>query len=54
MSTIQIVDIKGSVFLDVAPCSLVEVYRRFRDACCIHHQGILVLRLSHISCVMVD
>jgi hypothetical protein len=20
-------------------CSLVEVYRRFRDACCLHHQG---------------
>jgi hypothetical protein len=24
---------------DVAPCSLVEVYRRFRGACCFHHQG---------------
>jgi hypothetical protein len=26
-------------FWDVAPCSLVEVYRRFRGACCLHHQG---------------
>jgi hypothetical protein len=24
---------------NVAPCSLVEVYRRFRGACCLHHQG---------------
>jgi hypothetical protein len=24
----------------VVPCSLVEVYhRRFRSACCVHHQG---------------
>jgi hypothetical protein len=22
----------------VAPCSLVEVYRRFRGACCLHHR----------------
>jgi hypothetical protein len=28
-----------TVFCDVAPCSLVEVYRRFRDAYCLHHQG---------------
>jgi hypothetical protein len=23
---------------NVAPCSLVEVYRCFRGACCLHHQ----------------
>jgi hypothetical protein len=23
----------------VAPCSLVEVYGRFKGACCLHHQG---------------
>jgi hypothetical protein len=23
----------------VAPCSLVEVYRRFTGTCCLHHQG---------------
>jgi hypothetical protein len=28
-----------AVFWVVAPCSLVQVYRRFRDACCLHHQG---------------
>jgi hypothetical protein len=25
---------------DVAPCNLVEVYRRFRDAYCLQHQGV--------------
>jgi hypothetical protein len=24
-------------FLDVVPCSLVEVYRHFRVASCLHH-----------------
>jgi hypothetical protein len=28
-----------AVFWVVAPCSLVEVYRRFRGPCCLHHQG---------------
>jgi hypothetical protein len=28
-----------TVFRDVAPCSLVEVYRRFRGAYCLHYQG---------------
>jgi hypothetical protein len=28
-----------TVFWDVAPCSLVEVYRRFRGAYCLHHRG---------------
>jgi hypothetical protein len=23
----------------VAPCSLVEVYQRFRGTCCLHHQS---------------
>jgi hypothetical protein len=27
----------------VAPCSLVEVYRRFRGACCLHHQGVTLI-----------
>jgi hypothetical protein len=26
-----------AVFWVVAPCSLVEVYRRFRGTCCLHH-----------------
>jgi hypothetical protein len=28
-----------TVFWDVEPCSVVEVYRRFRGACCTHHEG---------------
>jgi hypothetical protein len=27
-----------AVFWVVAPCGLVEVHRRFRDACCLHRQ----------------
>jgi hypothetical protein len=27
------------VFWVVVPCSLVEVYQRFRGPCCFHHQG---------------
>jgi hypothetical protein len=30
---------KMTVFWDAAPCILVKIYRRFRDACCLHHQG---------------
>jgi hypothetical protein len=30
---------KMAVFWVVAPCSLVEVYQRFRCPCCLHHQG---------------
>jgi hypothetical protein len=33
--------LKMTTFWDVAPCSLVEVHRRFRDACCVvhHHEN---------------
>jgi hypothetical protein len=30
---------KIAVFWVIAPCSLLDVYRRFRGACCRHHQG---------------
>jgi hypothetical protein len=33
------VRMKMAVFWVVAPCSLVDVYRRFRGNCCLHHQG---------------
>jgi hypothetical protein len=33
------VSTKMAVFWVVAPCSLVQGYRRFRGACCLHHQG---------------
>jgi hypothetical protein len=32
------VSTKMAVFWFVAPCSLVEVYQRFRGPCCLHHQ----------------
>jgi hypothetical protein len=31
--------LKMAVLWDVAPCSLVDVYRRLRGACCVRHQG---------------
>jgi hypothetical protein len=31
--------LRMAVFWVVAPCSLVEVYQRFRGPCCLHHQG---------------
>jgi hypothetical protein len=33
------VSTKMAVFWVVAPCSLLEVYERFRGPCCLHHQG---------------
>jgi hypothetical protein len=30
---------KMAVFWVVLPCSLVEVYQRFRGPCCLHHQS---------------
>jgi hypothetical protein len=35
--------------LDIAPCSLAEVYRRFRGACCLHHQGLMIEALKRRS-----
>jgi hypothetical protein len=37
--TVKIWTVKMAVFWDIAPCSLVEVDRRFRCAYCLHHQG---------------
>jgi hypothetical protein len=36
-----------AVFWVVASCSLVEVYRRFRGACCLHNQGD---EFTHLYC----
>jgi hypothetical protein len=36
---LMVVSTKMAVFWVVAPCSLVEVYQRFRGPCCLHHQG---------------
>jgi len=35
----HMVCIKMAVSWDVAPCSVVDTERRFRDAYCLHHQG---------------
>jgi hypothetical protein len=32
-----------AVFWVVAPCSLIEVYERFRGLCCLHHKGEILL-----------
>jgi hypothetical protein len=32
-------DLATTIFCILAPCSLVEVYRRFRGACCLHRRG---------------
>jgi hypothetical protein len=36
---ITTVSTKMAVSWVVVQCSLVEVYRRFRGPCCLHHQG---------------
>jgi hypothetical protein len=42
--------VKMAVFWVVAPCSLVEVYRRFRGACCLHYQG----DVTSLTALMVE
>jgi hypothetical protein len=36
------VSTKIAVLWVVAPCSLVDVYQRFRGPCCLHHEGLMV------------
>jgi hypothetical protein len=40
-----------AVFWVVAPCSLAEVYQRFRGPCCLHPQGRENLK-SYLSSLM--
>jgi hypothetical protein len=40
---------KMAVFWFVAPCSLVEVYRRFRGAYCLHHECSIALMMEAAS-----
>jgi hypothetical protein len=35
---LRFIQVKMAVFWVVSPCSLVEVYRRFIGAYCLHHQ----------------
>jgi hypothetical protein len=43
-----------AVFWIVAPCSLVEVYRRFRGPCCLHHQVALMMEAASTSEMSVN
>jgi hypothetical protein len=36
---LRAVVMKGSIFWDIASCSLLKVNRRFRGTCCLHLQG---------------
>jgi hypothetical protein len=41
--------IKMTIFRDVASCSLVVVFRHFRCACCVNHQGALMTDVGSTS-----
>jgi hypothetical protein len=43
------VSMKMTVFWNVAPCSLVEIDRRFRGAYYLHHQGALIMEAVNTS-----
>jgi hypothetical protein len=45
---------KFRVFWDVLPCSQVDVYRRFRGAYCLHHQGDEQAARERIGCIAVQ
>lgn len=48
MGTTGLQIVKTAVFWDAVPCSLVDIYRRFRDDHCLHHSdsgGIKFLRI---------
>jgi hypothetical protein len=46
--------VKMAVFWVVAPCSLVEVYQRFRGPCCLHHQIALMMEATRTSETLVN
>jgi hypothetical protein len=39
---LTVTSMKMAVFWDVAPCSLIDIDRRFRGAYCHHHQGLIL------------
>jgi hypothetical protein len=43
------VSVKMAVFWVVALCCVVEVYQRFEDTCCLHHQGALMMEVANTS-----
>jgi hypothetical protein len=42
-------NVKMAAFLDIAPCSLVEVDRRFRGASCLHHLNVGLLQRDYTT-----
>jgi hypothetical protein len=38
-----------TVFWDVASCSLVEIYRRFRGTCCLHQGDPLIALMMEVA-----
>jgi hypothetical protein len=51
---ITAVSTKMGVFWDVTPCSLVEVYQRFRGPCCLHHEDALMMEAGWTSETLVN
>jgi hypothetical protein len=45
---------KMAVFWVVTPCSLVEIYQFFRNTCCLHHQGALMMEAASNSGTLVN
>jgi hypothetical protein len=45
---------KMAAFWVVALCSLVEVNQHFRDPCCLHHQGALMMEAARTSETLVN
>jgi hypothetical protein len=44
-----------AVFWVVVPCSLVEVYQRFKGPCCRHHPGVeLLMEAARTSEMLVN
>jgi hypothetical protein len=46
---LTVANIKMTVFWEVAPCSLIEIERRFRGAYCLHRQGDVSSQLVNSS-----
>jgi hypothetical protein len=38
-TTVKATSMKTAAFWDVAPCSTVEIHRRFRSTCCFHYRA---------------
>jgi hypothetical protein len=53
LEVLTAVSTKMAVFWVVAPCSLVEVYQRFRGSCCLHHKGATAQKTAIFLCTLV-